>query len=233
MLKIAVCEDDQNQRQDLVKMLERNLNKEQYDISEFSSGEELLLSIKKFDMYFLDIQMNGLTGIEVAKKIRSINEISVIIFITGFKGYVFEAFDVRAFHYILKPVQEEKFKEILRSALTQFEKNDKFIITRIMGNLNKIFIKDILYIESEQRKLKVHTSCNIIEYYYKISDMEHELQGCNFFRCHKSYIVNLKYVQSFDSGSITLRNCEKIYLSKYKSADFSRKFMYYLKNEEQ
>ncbi len=213
--------------------MKKILNEKHYSISEFSSGEELLLSIIKFDMYFLDIQMNKITGIEAAKKIRLINESGVIIFITGFKEYVFEAFDVRAFHYILKPVQEEKLKEILQSALAQFEKNDKFIIARTMGNLSKIFIKDILYIEAEQRKLKVHTSYDIIEYYYKISDMEQELQGCYFFRCHKSYIVNLKYVKSFDSNSIILKNSENIYLSKYKLADFSREFMYYLKNEEQ
>ena len=233
MLKIAVCEDEQNQRQTLVKLLERNLNKEQYTISEFSSGEDLLLSIKIFNLYFLDIQLNELTGIEVAKKIRLINENSMIIFVTGFKEYVSEAFDVRAFHYILKPVDEEKFKEILHSALVQFEKNDKFIIAKTMGNLNKIFIKDILYIEAEQRKLRVHTSYDVIEYYYRISEIEQELQGFHFFRCHKSYMVNLKYVQSFDSNSITLKSCEKIYLSKYKLSDFSREFMYYLKNEEQ
>ncbi len=233
MLKIAVCENEQNQRQALVKMLKKFLNEKHYSISEFSSGEELLLSIIKFDMYFLDIQMNKITGIQAAKKIRLINESGVIIFITGFKEYVFEAFDVRAFHYILKPVQEEKLKEILQSALAQFEKNDKFIIARTMRNLSKIFIKDILYIEAEQRKLKVHTSYDIIEYYYKISDMEQELQGYHFFRCHKSYIVNLKYVKSFDSNSIILKNSENIYLSKYKLAEFSREFMYYLKNEEQ
>lgn len=235
MLKIAVCDDDNNQRKAIVHMIESalNLKDKPYKIFEFSSGEQLMLSIEVFDMFFLDIKMDKLTGIEVAKKIRIVNERAVIIFITGLKDYVFDAFDVRAFHYILKPVDEEKLKEILYSALVQFEKKDKFIIAKTIRQRTKIFIKDIMYIESEQRKLKVHTTYDIIEYYHKLSDMEQELYGYNFFRCHKSYIVNLRYVHCYDNTFITLKNLEKISVSKYKLSDFSKTFMYYLKDEEQ
>ena len=176
--------------------------------------------------------MDKLTGIDVAKKIRLINEKTVIIFITALKDYVFDAFDVRAFHYILKPVNEKKLREILYLVLLQFEKKDKFIIAKTIKQSTKIFFKDIIYIESQQRKLKVHTTYDVIEYYYKLSDIEQELYGFSFFRCHKSYIVNFKYVHSYGNTFITLKNSEKVYLSKYKISDFSKAFMYYLKNEE-
>lgn len=234
MLKIAVCDDENSQRYELVNMLHRALilSNTQYQIFEFVSGEHLLASKEDFDIYFLDIRMDKLTGIDVAKKIRLINEKTVIIFITALKDYVFDAFDVRAFHYILKPVNEKKLREILYLVLLEFEKKDKFIIAKTIKQSTKIFLKDIIYIESQQRKLKVHTTYDVIEYYHKLSDIEQELYGFTFFRCHKSYIVNFKYVHSYDNTFITLKNSEKVYLSKYKISDFSKAFMYYLKNEE-
>lgn len=234
MLKVAICDDENNERQSISHMIDRalNLSNKEYKLFEFSSAEELMSSKCYFDMYFLDIKMDKLTGIEAAKKIRLTNEKAVIIFITGLKDYVFDAFDVKAFHYILKPVNEEKLKEILYSALMEFDKKDKFIIAKTIRQLTKILLKDIIYIEAENRKVKVHTTYDIIEYYYKLSDIERELYGDNFFRCHKSYIVNLKYVHSYDNTFITLKNFEKIYISKYKLSDFSKAFMYYLKDED-
>ncbi|AKN33049.1 transcriptional regulator [Clostridium carboxidivorans P7] len=235
MLKIAICEDEINQRQGIVSITKKYLSlaRKQHEIVEFSNGEELMISALDFDIYFLDILMNKITGIDAAKKIRCINEKAIIIFISGIKDYVFEAFDVRAFNYILKPVNEEKFKKVLYSALESVDKSDKFIIAKTISQKTKIFLKDIMYIESEKRKLKIHTTYDIIEYYYKLYDIEQELSGDDFFRCHKSYIVNLNYVYSYDNTFITLKNLEKIYVSKYKLNDFSKAFMYYLKNEGQ
>jgi DNA-binding LytR/AlgR family response regulator len=234
MLKIALCDDENNQRYELTGMLHRSLilHNIQYQLSEFINGEQLLASKEIFHIYFLDIRMDKLTGIEVAKKIRMIDSKAFIIFITALKDYVFDAFDVQAFHYILKPVKEGKLKEILCLILLQLEKRDKFIIAKTIKQSTKIYLKDIIYIESQQRKLKIHTTYDIIEYYHKLSDMEQEVSGFNFFRCHKSYIVNLNYVYSYDNTFITLKNSERIYLSKYKLPDFSKTFMYYLKKEE-
>ncbi|MFD3156321.1 LytR/AlgR family response regulator transcription factor [Haloimpatiens sp. FM7330] len=233
MLKVAVCDDEKTEREIIVHMIDRflKLNNKCYKLFEFGNGEDLISSIRDFDIYFLDIKMDKLTGIEAAKKIRLINEKAVIIFITGLKDYVFDAFDVRAFHYILKPINEAKLKKILYSALKHFDKKDKYIIAKTIRQSTKILIKDIMYIESTQRKLKVHTTYDVIEYYHKLSDIEQELYNDSFFRCHKSYIVNLKYVRSYDTTFITLTNSEKIYVSKYRLADFSKAFMYYLKNE--
>lgn len=233
MLKIAVCDDEIHQRIPLIHMIEKALNLKniQYLLYQYESGEELLQSKLEINLYFLDIRMDKLSGIETAKKIRKSNEKAIIIFITALKEYVFESFDVRAFHYLLKPVAEEKLREILYSALSQFEESDKFILAKTISQSTKIFIKDILYIEAQLRKIKIHTTYDVIEYYHKLSDIEDELKNCNFFRCHKSYIVNLKYVRSYDAVFITLKNGEKIYLSKYKFSDFSKTFMYYLKSE--
>ncbi|BCZ46577.1 DNA-binding response regulator [Clostridium gelidum] len=234
MLKIAICEDDNIQRKSIVNMIETYLGAidKRCKTFEFISGEELLLSIDNFDIYFLDIQMDNLSGIDTAKRIRLIHEKAIIIFTTGFKDYVFDAFDVNAFHYILKPIDENKFKDILYSAVKLISKKYKFLIAKTINSSAKILLKDIIYIESDQRKIRVHTTYDIIEYYYKISDLENELSEDNFFRCHKCYIINLEYVQSFDNTFIILKNFEKVYISRKRLSDFSKAFMYYLKNEE-
>ena len=234
MLKIAICEDDNIQRKSILNMIETYLGAidKRCKTFEFISGEELLLSIDNFDIYFLDIQMDNLSGIDTAKRIRLIHEKAIIIFTTGFKDYVFDAFDVNAFHYIVKPIDENKFKDILYSAVKLISKKYKFLIAKTINSSAKILLKDIIYIESDQRKIRVHTTYDIIEYYYKISDLENELSEDNFFRCHKCYIINLEYVQSFDNTFIILKNFEKVYISRKRLSDFSKAFMYYLKNEE-
>lgn len=233
MIKIAVCEDDTLQNQNITDMISEILNSYNkiYSINKFISGEELLSSSYEFDIYFLDIQMNNISGIDTAKEIRILHKNVIIIFITGLKDYVFDAFDVNAFHYITKPINENKFKEVLNSAIRSLSKKDKFLIAKTSSYSYKVYLKDIVYLESNQRKIILHTTYDTIEYYYKISDLENELSEDNFFRCHKSYIINLKYVQSFDSNFIILENSDKVYVSKYKLTDFSKAFMYYLKNE--
>lgn len=233
MLKLAICDDEVHQRIELIDMLKKELQNKniQYYIYEYENGEELLQSRTEINVYFLDIKMNKLSGIETAKQIRKINKEAIIVFITALKEYVFEAFDVRAFHYLLKPVAEKKLREVLNSALLQLDGIDKFILAKTISQCTKIFIKDIVYIEAQLRKIKIHTTYDIIEYYHKLSDIEDQLKDFNFFRCHKSYIVNLKFVKSYDNVFITLKNGEKVYVSKSKFSSFSKEFMYYLKSE--
>lgn len=233
MLKIAICDDEECQRIELTNMIKKALELKniKYLIFQYENGEDLLQSKLEINLYFLDIRMDKLNGIETAKKIRKLKKEVIIIFITALKEYVFEAFDVKAFHYILKPVSEKRLIEVLYSALSQFYEAGDFILAKTISQCNKVFIKDIMYIESQLRKIRIHTTYDVIEYYHKLSDIEEELKNFNFFKCHRSYIVNLNYVRSYDNVFITLKNGEKIYMSKYKLTDFSRAFMYYLKSK--
>lgn len=233
MLKIGICDDEVYQRNELIDMLKKCLQNKnvQYYIYQYENGENLLQANNEINLYFLDIKMNKLSGIETAKQIRKINKEAIIVFITALKEYVFDAFDVRAFHYLLKPVSEKKLQEVLNSALLQLDGIDNFILAKTISECTKIFIKDIVFIESHLRKIKIHTTYDVIEYYHKLSDIDDQLKDFSFFRCHKSYIVNLKFVKSYDNVFITLKNGEKIYISKSKFSSFSKEFMYYLKSE--
>lgn len=232
MLNIAICDDEEIQRREIVGMLKNiiSLDFMNLKIYEFKSGEELIFCSISFDVILLDIKLDNVNGIEVAKKIRDRNSKTNIIFITAYKEYVFDAFDVRAFNYILKPIDENRLKKIIKLALLE-SKEDKFIIAKTSSESIKIFYNDIMYIESQGRKVKIHTTYDVIEYYYKISEIEKELSLSDFFRCHKSFIVNFMYVERYTSKYVILKNSEEIYISKYRLNDFSKAFMYYLKGE--
>ena len=231
MLKIAVCDDEPV----FVEQISGRIKKYMPDVAiqGFFSSEELLSQGEVFDIYFLDIQMEKMNGVETAKKLRELDEESVIVFITGAKEYVFEAFDVSALHYLIKPVDDEKLQEVLERAKKEIEKKQGlksrqiFIKTR---NKNiTLNVADILYFENEMRKIAVHTVRGEISFYGVMADMEREA-GEGFCRCHRGYLVNLSYVAEYDTENIMLTNGEKIYLSKDRYHDFVKQYMRYLRN---
>ncbi len=110
-MNMAVVDDEEAIREQIGGFIEKR--NPDFDISSFNTGEGLLASGKDFDIIFLDIQMEGMGGIEAARTLRQSGVDAVVIFITGIREYVFEAFDVSAFHYLLKPIEEQKFMEVL------------------------------------------------------------------------------------------------------------------------
>lgn len=206
-----------------------------FDISGFATGEGLLAAGKDFDIIFLDIEMEGMGGIEAARTLRQSGADAVVLFITGIREYVFEAFDVSAFHYLLKPIEEQKFMEVLVRAAEEAGKRKRqkerqiFIRTKNQGytlNLNSI-----LYIESRGKKVEVHVTDmeDVIESYATMDELEEEL-GDGFYRCHRGYLVNMAHIARYDSDSIFLSGGGKVYLTRKKHKEFVKAYMWYLQN---
>ncbi len=236
MFKIAVCDDEVIQRLDVIKKVksafEKNYCYYSYDIEEFSSGENLISSGSYFDIVFLDIKLGKLSGIDLAKSIRENNMDTIIIFITAFEEYIFEAFDVSAFHYLMKPAAEEKILEIIHRILKArlIKENDKKYITINKAKSTiKVLLDNIHFFEVQNRVINIHTEREVIQYYDKIAHLEEMVSSDNFFRCHRSYIVNLKYVMKFNKTEIVLDNGTRIGLSKSKYDEFSKSFLKYIK----
>lgn len=235
-LKIAICDDEKAIREQIQELLEKEVPGVCPEL--YETGDSLLLAEKQFDLIFLDIQMEGTDGIAAARKLRERCELeggedTILIFITGIREYVFEAFDVAAFHYLLKPISEDKFREVLCRAIKELEKRKNkrrqpvFIKTR-----NRSFTLDadnILYVESRGKKVEIHTKGESIEVYVSMNEMEGQL-GEEFYRCHRGYLVNMAYVAEYDSESITLHNGERVYLAKEKYGKFVKAYMRYLRN---
>ncbi|MCH5138323.1 response regulator transcription factor [Clostridiaceae bacterium UIB06] len=240
MLKIAVCDDEVIQRLDIVRsvkrVLENNYSDLYYDIEEFNSGEAMISSGGYFDIVFLDIKMGKLSGIDIAKSIRKNNDTTKIIFITAFEEYVFEAFDVAAFHYLIKPASKEKILQIMNRIFKELkskENNEKYILINKGRSTIKVLLDSVYFFEVQNRIINIHTEREVIQYYDKITSIEEEVPKASFFRCYRSYIVNLKYVMKFDKTEIVLDNGTRIMLSKSKYDEFTKAFLKYIKGEGQ
>lgn len=232
MLQIAVCDGDEIMGEKLKQLIESRLQKEEdYRVLAFSTGRRLLESGIRFDIYFLDIDLKDINGIDMARRLRQGSE-AVIVFVTALKEYIFDAFDVQAFQYLLKPIDEQKFFQVLDKAVAECRsmKQSEPLVIRVKGVYQNVPKENILYAENDARKIILHLKGEQIAYYSKMSELE-GLLGRQFFRCHRGYLVNLGAVKSYDTGSIQIKNGETILMAKQKYGDFVTAYMEYLRKK--
>lgn len=242
-MKIAICDDERTIQNSIAhKILERYPDSE---LQYFSSGKELLEKDWEADLLFLDIQMPELNGMEAAKELRRQGRKPILIFITVLKDYVFQAFDVGAFHYLLKPYEEEKFYEVLEAAVQQYQERqsiirakEKCILIQHLGYHRRIRLSAIIYAEIYNRKVVLHVrkdgfrgnkeETEKIVYYGKLSDLEAEV-GEDFFRSHRSYLIHFKYVEKYDASTIYMEYGGCAMMAKKNYPEFVKRFLRYNK----
>lgn len=238
MIRTAICDDEEKTRAYLSALIRKQPCP--CDIIEYSSADDCLTDHRQIDLLFLDIDLgpSGPDGISLAQRLRQQGRSPrpVIIFVTGYERYVFDAFDVDAFQYLLKPVDEEKFARVFARAAEQAAKaqtdthNIRSLTLRSSNNVRTIFLHDIYYIESSNHKVTLHLQDGEFTCYAKIRDLETEL-GESFFRIHKGYLVNLSYIKGYSKTEAFLTNGTKILISKYKYQDFVKAYLHFLKKE--
>lgn len=233
-MDIAVVDDEKAIREHICGLVEEQQPESR--IEAYATGEELLASEKRFDIVFLDIQMEGMNGIEAARSLREKNANlgvgdTVLVFVTGIKDYVFDAFDLYAFQYLLKPIDEDKFAEVLARAVREAAKKKERRVLFIKSRNLTLDQSEILYIESRAKKVEIHTkgAAQAIEIYAAMDELEGQL-GENFYRCHRAYIVNMDCITEYDGESITLTNGDMVYLTKKKYGEFVKAYMWHLQN---
>lgn len=230
MIIVAICEDERYILEELRRKVEKYINRKSLDasIKTFMSGEELLKAKKKFDIILLDLMLPGIDGLEVA---RQISCRSRIIFVTSYREYAVEAFDANAVHYLVKPVMEERLFSALDRAVNQTEQMDNQALTLIKsGKTQVIFIRDILYCEVFNHQVRIHTVHGTYDYFGTLDMLETKLDE-RFFRCHRSFVVNMSCVAGQEKGVAILTNGEKIFISRRKQTDFIQRLLNFLKNE--
>ena len=231
-MRIAICDDEKN-----IRELMANKVAKQYpdaEISFFQSGEELLLVDESIDILFLDIQMSGIDGMETARELRKKDKSVILIFVTAVEEYVFQAFDVGAFNYIVKPIDDGKFSDVLHRAVDEWssqninekEPEERYVLINNSGVHTKVILDEIVYAEVFNRKVVIHKMNDEIEYYGKMSDLE-ALAGDSFFRPHRAYLINFKYVEKYDATTIYLERGTAL-MAKQNYPEFVKKYMKYI-----
>ncbi len=228
MLSIAVCDDKVIECCNMARKIKDILEDMKIPciIRQFQSGRELLQALESFDIVFLDIIMQDLDGMKTAQIFREKASDKILIFVSSSREYVFEAYDVEAFQYLLKPVDDRKLKKVLQKAVLKTEKRtQEFIIVSRERQKKKLFLDDIYYFEIKGRMVDVHGLENIFTYYGQIGELENRLRDKGFFRCHKSYLVNLKYVDGYNRQEVILENGEKIVIAKRRYEEFCQEVL--------
>ena len=207
-MNIAICDDEENIRIYIRKLIQKQ--ETVCKITEFSSGKELLefqdeTNAEEIDILFLDISMGDEDGMTVAKQLRSQME-------SNFEQVFAQT--IREYQYLMAK-KKEKPKEVL---------------VRNGNRTRSVSADDIYYIESSNRKVTLYLRHEKIEYYDKISSLESELKP-DFFRIHKGYLVNIKYVERYDRTEVKMRNGDSLLISKYKYQDFVKRYLEYILEE--
>lgn len=233
MIRVAVC-DDEPYMCEIIKEKVSGLMAEAatpLEIFCYTSGYDLLEQCFQYDILFLDVQMPGIDGIAIAKRLREMGNTCQIIFITVFKERVFDAFSVEAVDYLCKPIDLYRLKNALNRALKGLErKEEKALFIQTMNWTKSVKLGSIYYCEVINRKIYLHTKDGIIEYYSKLEDVEKQLDY-RFFKCHRSYIVNLDFLSEYSDGQIMLESGDHIPVSRQRRQEFMNIFLQYMKTK--
>ncbi|HBG8370231.1 TPA: response regulator transcription factor [Clostridioides difficile] len=227
MIKIAICEDEKEQQE----LLKRYIN-QIFDVLSvkcrlevFNSGEELLERYSKdTDILLLDIQMGQINGIDTARKVRVLDDKVEIIFITALIEYALEGYEVRAYRYLIKPVKYNNLKDNIINCIKEVDIKNKYIVVKVQGSQTKLNVNEIAYIEAQKETITIHTLNEVYKINGTMSNIEKEIDCSRFFRCHKSFLVNLEHVKSIKQYVAILENSKEVPVSRYRFKETKDKF---------
>lgn len=216
--RIAICDDEQSQLQNLTKILSLYAETHQvkFHIDTYLSAEAFLFDNedgKAYDILLLDVEMGKMTGVELAKNIRESNNIVQIIFITGFPDYISEGYEVSALHYLMKPVSIEKLHAVLDKAVTNLAKAEKRLCITFDRQVDYVPLNQIMYIEAQKQYVLIYTESKTYRMKVSLTDIGMQLDEY-FFKCQRSFIVNLRNVVRINSEQVTLKNGVKVPISR-------------------
>jgi len=236
---MRICLVDDNSTQlEFLKTLILKWSKETntvVDIEIYHSAEEILFESNNsypFDLMILDIQMNKINGIELAKRIRKVDKSVVISFLSGIADYVFEGYEVQAIQYLLKPVDEDKLFKLLELVRKMTTDEKKHLIIHVSKEKRKIDYDQIYFIESLGHYLTIHLEDEDIIFKSNLKDINNLLPNDEFISTHRSYIVNLKYVEEIKKEHCVLANKLEIPISRNSYKEVNNAFIDYYKAGE-
>ncbi len=234
--QIGICDDSPADVTYISKLVEKWAEESGLSVrlDSFSSAESFLFHYaekKDYDILLLDIEMGEKNGIELAREIRQGNDTVQLVFITGFPDFVMEGYEVSALHYLMKPVSEEKLYAVLARAVKNLTKTEQVLLFQIDGESVRIPTGEIYAVEAFAHAVTLTTKQGNHKVNMSISEVEKLLKE-GFVRCHRSYIVNLKYVRRITRTAVVMDNGIEVPLSRNSYQSVNQAFISYYRSEE-
>lgn len=231
-MRVAILDDEQIFVDSLYKLLWKEMN---FELFTYTDPNKLLEDYslgKRFDIIFCDVIMEPFNGIEVGKKIRTYDSTCFIIYLTSDLSSAPKGYEVNAFRYLIKPIDEKSLSDTLESIREEIHSKKKRLL-RIDASFGSIILNtaDILYIEANNKDTAVYTDDDSITVRKNLTDFEEELSGQHFCRIHRSILVNLERISQYDSSHITLDNGNTLSLSRRRYRDFESAFNAFISGE--
>ncbi|CAM3602958.1 LytTR family DNA-binding domain-containing protein [Erysipelothrix urinaevulpis] len=238
MINIYLCDDNEEVIAQTKEMIQKNSleNNLSITLSTFKRAEDMLFHMDDRrdipDIIFLDIFMDKINGMETARKLRDDGYDGEIIFLTTSHDFVFEAFDVRSFHYLVKQeLSNERFKEVFLKVVEEVDQNqDKYFDCSMGAEVRKIPMKDITYFAIYRRVMRVYYLSDFFEFYETMDNLTKQLEGQGFARTHRAYLVNLRHVAVFKKDTLLLTDGSEIPIGKTYLSDLKKEFNDYVVN---
>ena len=210
MFKIAICDDDlkfAGSMEELVQQ-ESQLLAAEVEIEVFANGKELVENIRlgeRYEIIFMDIEMEQVDGISAARHIREIDRSVLLIYISAYESYLKELFEVEPFRFLSKPLDMEKFRHYLKEAFQRIKEEEVFYQFTFNKEIRKVVLKNVVYFESCNRTINIYLANGECERFYgKLNDVEKEFSACkqHFLRIHQSFLVNYTYINCMNFFSV-------------------------------
>lgn len=208
MLQIGICDDMLPLAESLQeKLLNNEYTKIPYEITIYTSALQIIEEKPKLDLLFLDIEMPGMTGVELMRNHADLLADTKVAFLTGYDYFAPECYEVNAFRYLLKPAKDDKLKELFQ-AIEREMKLERLLPLHTEGHDIEVPLKNIMYIESYKNYLHVHTTNAMLKCRGSMGEILNDLPEEYFYPLHKSYIINWKHVKDTDLNKhkVTMSN---------------------------
>ncbi|MDE5823547.1 MAG: LytTR family DNA-binding domain-containing protein [Lachnospiraceae bacterium] len=202
MLRIAICDDDRRFTGELEEMVRQEATETgaAVDTEAYSDSGTLVADIEKgyrYDLIFLDIEMERVDGINAARQIRRMDRSALLTYVSGYEQYLKELFDGEPFRFLSKPVDGAKFRKYFRDACARIGETEDYYRFSFNKKIGKVTVRDIVYFESRNRVVHIIMADGSVERFYgRLNDVEKELSEGRqeFLQIHQSYLVNYSYI---------------------------------------
>ncbi len=236
-MKIAIVDDETDEQEILVKYIRERAEakKELVEFACFASSEAFLFSWeddKDYALLILDIEMGRISGLELAKKIRLQDEVIPILFVTGYDEYMQYGYDVAALHYLLKPVQKEKLFQVL-DKLGEREESKICLIVNAGNEVRRVPFSAIFYVEADGHGSILHTANEAVSVRESFGEIEKLLSTEEAVKCHRAYLVNLRYVSAIRGAELILDHGERLPIARSRMKDVQSAFLRYYRDRQE